>query len=176
MLHRLVHETSSNWFAAQLRPNGLSIAERNLSRQGFSHFTPKRLETRRQSNRVVTTPRPLFPGYIFVQFDPLAPQWRALNATRGLTRVIVNDPRHPTPLPDDFMAALMERSDESGLLKPPPELKPGDRVRVVAGPMADLVSRIERMDDNARIQLLMHFMGQESRLSVSMDMVEKVDD
>ncbi|QFS84796.1 transcription termination/antitermination protein NusG [Roseivivax sp. THAF197b] len=167
---------ADNWFAAQLKPNGLTIAERNLKRQGFRHFTPKRLETLRRAEKVVTTPRPLFPGYIFVRFDPANPDWRALNATRGLTRIIVDDPRKPQSLPEDFMAALIDRCDEQGLLKAAPALNLGDTVRVVSGPMVDLVSRIEGFDTDGRIKLLMDLMGRETRVSVARRYLEKLSD
>ncbi|MBT8460794.1 MAG: hypothetical protein KJN60_14080 [Boseongicola sp.] len=73
-----------NWFVAQLKPNGLSMAQRNLERQAFAHFSPQRLETVRRSNGAKTAPRPLLPGYPFVQFDPKQAGWTAINATRGI--------------------------------------------------------------------------------------------
>ena len=174
MYHRPLTTGATHWFAAQLKPNGLRSAEQNLARQGFAHFTPRRLETRRVSDRMRTTARPLFPGYIFVQCDPEAPHWRALNATRGLTRVIVGDPRRPRPLPDDFIAAMMMRCDAEGILRDMPALRPGDLVRVVSGPMADLVSRIEKLQADDRVELLMALMGRETRVSVAAQFVEKL--
>ncbi len=167
-------DRATHWFAAQLKPNGLSIAERNLARQGFAHFTPKRLETRRRANKSITAPRPLFPGYIFVRFDPAEPNWRALNGTRGLSRLIMNDPRHPKALPEDFMAALLDRCDEDGLLKPPPRFDVGDTVRVVAGPMVHVVSRIESFAPDDCVRLLMDLMGRETKVVVARRYLEKI--
>ncbi|MHA6326434.1 transcription termination/antitermination protein NusG [Roseivivax sp. CAU 1753] len=167
---------AGNWFAAQLKPNGLGIAERNLTRQGFAHFMPKRLENVRRGDKMLNQARPLFPGYIFVRFDPASSQWRALNATRGLTRIIVNDPRNPRPLPEDFIAGMRARCDSDGLMTTAPAFQEGDRVRVVSGPMAELVSRIEQLESEDRVQLLTAFMGQETRVSVATHFLEKLAD
>jgi transcriptional antiterminator RfaH len=86
---------TENWFVAQLKPNGLTLACRNLDRQGFAAFVPKRVETVAGKSRH----RPLFPGYLFVQFDPARHGRQAVNSTRGITRLLLNDPRAPSPLP-----------------------------------------------------------------------------
>lgn len=59
----------ANWFAAQLKPNGLKRAEENLTRQGFETFCPKRLEGRLQGGQYRPRERPLFPGYLFVSLN-----------------------------------------------------------------------------------------------------------
>ncbi|MCE0505073.1 MULTISPECIES: transcription termination/antitermination protein NusG [unclassified Roseivivax] len=164
-----------NWFAAQLKPNGLTLAERNLARQGFAHFAPRRMETTRRAGKLTSRPRPLFPGYVFVQFDPAGADWRKLNATRGLTRVVLDDPRHPRPLPQDFMAGLLARCDRDEVLETVPAFAEGDLVRVINGPMAMLVSRIEALGDDDRIRLLMEFMGQKTRVTVPAVYLEKIE-
>ncbi|SFQ60184.1 transcriptional antiterminator RfaH [Roseivivax halotolerans] len=166
---------AANWFAAQLKPNAAAIAERNLDRQGFAAFLPRRLEARRIRGKIVDRAQPLFPGYIFIQTAPERTDWRVLNATRGLTRVILSDPRKPRPLPGEFMAALMARCDDSATLTAPPSLEIGDTVRVIGGPMAELVSKIERIGEADRIELLMELMGQTARVSVSSRYLEKIE-
>ncbi|WP_323811290.1 transcription termination/antitermination NusG family protein [Yoonia sp. 67-2] len=69
-----------NWFLAQCKPNSHAVAERNLTRQGFTTFLPIREETMRVRNRFVTKLRPLFPGYLFVALDVGAGKWRAVNS------------------------------------------------------------------------------------------------
>lgn len=147
------------WFAAQLKPNGLHQAERSLTRQGFEIFCPWMIETQRRNGRLQDLRRPLFPGYLFVRLDPEAGLWQAVNATRGLTRLVQTDPRVPTPLPDGLIAGLRARCTEAGQLQTDPDLVPGDRVRVVAGPFMDLVARIETIGSDARIRVLFDLMN-----------------
>lgn len=159
--------SGENWFVAQLKPNALNLACRNLKRQNFRIFVPTRSERAVRPSRVVNRAKPLFPGYVFLQFDPEQPGWQAVNATRGVTRLILNDHRHPTPLPREFVAGLMARCDKDGLLTAPTEmLNEGDEIRVIAGPFADVVARIEKLDKDSRLQVLLDLMGQKVRTTL----------
>lgn len=168
--------SSENWFAAQLKPNALSIATRHLQRQGFNIFCPKRLETRRVSNKSVTRPCPLFPGYLFVQFDPRGQVWRKINSTRGVSRLILSNPVDPTPLPRQFIAGLGARCDEDGMLKKPDEIKAGDRIRIVSGPFAEFVTKVEHVTEDKRLQVLLSLMGQSTRVFLPDTAVAKAVD
>ena len=165
---------AENWFVAQLKPQGLRLAVQNLDRQGFQHFCPKRLETTIKRGKPVADEKPLFPGYIFVQFDPAQGGWTSINGTRGITRLIIADLRRPNPLPAEFMSGLMARCDTVGVVTAPPDLEIGDTIRVLSGPFAEAVARIEQFTDNERLQILMDLMGQKTRVSVSMKRVEKL--
>ncbi len=58
------------WFIAQLKPNGGALAQRNLARQGITTFLPQQEITHRTNDKMVTRREAVFPGYIFVGFDP----------------------------------------------------------------------------------------------------------
>lgn len=166
--------TTARWFAAQLKPNGLAEAERNLGRQGVENFCPAQIETRRRRGRLHDVRRPLFPGYIFVRFAPDAGLWRQLNSTRGLTRLVQTDPRRPTPLPDALIEGLRARCDSDGLLGADRDLAPGDRIRVISGPFADLVGRIERLHPDDRIRVMLEFLTTEVRTEMPASAAEKL--
>src|SRR3954471_8443199 len=76
------------WYLAQVRPNSFQIAERNLARQSFPVFCPTQEETRRRAGRFVLVTQPLFPGYLFVSFNPASAAWRAINSTYGVSRLV----------------------------------------------------------------------------------------
>ena len=76
------------WYAAQVRPNCLHMAVRGLTRQGFEFFLPKIVSDKKTTGGVAVPWAPLFPGYIFVRFDPARPAWRAINGTRGVTKLV----------------------------------------------------------------------------------------
>lgn len=158
------------WFAVQIKPNGLALAQRNLARQGFAVFAPMR-----RGSGKPRTPRlkPLFPGYVFTQFEPRSSDWYRINSTRGVLRLIVGPERPPRALPDAFIAALRARCEEDGTVVAGPDLSRGDTVEVVAGPFADLVSTVEALDADGRLQLLVELMGRMVRVSVPRAQVEK---
>jgi transcriptional antiterminator RfaH len=154
-----------NWFAAQLKPNALRIALRNLDRQGFVGFAPRMVTVRRTAGQVVRRAEPVFPGYVFVQFDPAGRNWRSVNGTQGITRLVAGDPRAPRPLPRTFMAALLDRCDGAGVLSADPSFAPGDRVEMTDGPFAALMGRIVAMDRDGRVRVMMDLLGGATQVS-----------
>lgn len=166
--------TPLNWFVAQLKPNGLKDAQTHLARQGFGVFVPARMETQRSGKKLRSIRKPLFPGYAFVQFDPVDPRWAAINNTRGVSRMLIQDRRAPAPLSDEVMRGLMARCDAEGLLVPIESLKPGDEVRIVAGPFANIIAKIETLAEEDRITLLLDLVGQTALVKTSRRNVEPV--
>lgn len=156
------------WYLAQLKPNCLAIATRNLDRQGFRAFTPLTLETRRSGSRFTTQPRPLFPGYVFVSLDTTSGCWRAINSTFGVTKLVAFGGR-PAAVPHGLVEQIALRCDAGGLLLPPQELAPGDRVLVTTGPFSGVLADVERTDADRRVWILLDLMGQQSRVQVDRD-------
>jgi transcriptional antiterminator RfaH len=146
------------WYVAQLRPNGLARAISNLTRQGFATFAPYRQIRQQVRGRWISAQAPLFPGYLFVSFD-IAPGWQAINSTFGVARLLIQDVRRPAPLPDGLIAGLRARCDGAGALQPPAHLAVGDEVRILSGPFAEFVTRIEEIESADRVRVLLQMLG-----------------
>jgi transcriptional antiterminator RfaH len=153
------------WYLVQVRPNSTARAARNLLRQGFSVFSPKIERTAKRCNSFYTQTRPLFSGYIFVQThqNPLA--WRSINGTFGVSRLVRFGDSFPKPVPEQFMAAIIARCDGDGVIKPTIGLKTGDTVKVLSGPFADFVLKVEKLDDQERVWAMIDFLGEQTRVS-----------
>lgn len=166
-------DNGTTWFLAQLKPNSHRIAERNLTRQGFPAFLPMEEETKRARGKFVTQMRPLFPGYIFVALDILRGDWRAVNSTYGITR-LVSFGKEPSVVPLDLVSQLMLRCDATGKLLPPKLLKPGDQVTLTKGPFANFVAEVESIAPDRRVWILMDIMGGQTRVAVGADQLRAV--
>ncbi|SOC21262.1 transcription termination/antitermination protein NusG [Rhodobacter maris] len=155
------------WFLAQLKPNSAAIAERNLHRQGFRTFLPLEPETRKRGGKFVDVTRPLFPGYLFVAFDPARGHWRSINSTQGVAR-LVSFGNAPAPVPSELVSGLIRRCDDDGKLLPTDarSLVPGDRVRLQTGPFADFVAEVESLASDQRIWVLIDLMGNRTRMQL----------
>ena len=138
-------ECEMSWFLAQLKPNGAQIAKRNLERQGFETFLPLEETTQQRSGRFVTARRPLFPGYIFVAFSAVEGCWRAINSTKGITR-LVSFGRAPAPVPSGLVGGLQSRCDSMGKLVAASALATGGAVTFTKGPFTDFVGEVEKID------------------------------
>lgn len=161
------------WYLAQLRPNQLARARRNLERQGYRCFVPLRPATQRSGRQLRTRLAPLFPGYLFLALGP-AQAWRPVNGTFGVVRLVMRDAITPQPVPPAVMAQLFAHSDAEGVLAPPADLAPGDAVRVHAGPMAGFVARVAWLDGPGRVGVLLDMMGQAVRATLPIAHAERL--
>lgn len=152
------------WHLAQLRPNGLAMALRNLERQSVTYFAPTETRTERRGQKFVTREAPAFPGYVFVQPSPAAGGIRAINATRGITKLVSLGPE-PAIVPPDLMNALRARFAPRVEL-PPPVFSSGDKVKILEGPLADFMARVEATAPQDRVYLLIDLMGRATRVAV----------
>lgn len=157
-----------SWFLAQVKPNSAQIAQRNLCLQRFKTFLPLEEETRQRYGKLVTTPRPLFPGYIFVALDMGQGLWRQVNSTYGVARIVSNG-KAPAIVPKDLVTELMKRCDKAGLLLPPKQLVAGEQVTVTKGPFANFVAEVEKIASDQRVWVLMEMMGSKTRVAVAPD-------
>lgn len=155
------------WFVVRTHPKGEFKALGHILRQGFDAYLPRYLKRRRHARRSDTVQTPLFPGYLFVEMDPDQARWRALNSTVGVSELICANGR-PAPLPEEIIADIRQREDEEGyvVLGRQTSLRPGDRVRISDGAMADRTGIFECITDRDRVFLLLDLLGRQVRVKV----------
>jgi len=161
------------WFILQFKPNSHRLAEHNLNRQGFESFLPVHEVTKYKYNRYVSDLRPLFPGYMFVAFNPESGPWRQINCTIGVSK-LVNFGGQLRPVPPELISGLMLRCNPDGKLLPPNQLKKGDSVQLLTGPFANYIAKVETIDAEQRAWVLMELMGRVTRISVDPNQVQTV--
>lgn len=165
--------TNQTWWLAQVRPNSLKIAERNLVRQGFRVFCPLEMSTRRRGDRFISTTAALFPGYVFVGSDAGAAPARVINSTYGVSRLVSSSDQTPACVPSAIVAGLMARCDENGLIKAADSLAPGDEVRIVSGPFAGFVGSVETLAPQQRVWVLLDLLGGETRVALKGSVIQR---
>lgn len=109
---------------------------------------------------------------MFVAFDLAHAPWHKINATSGVSR-LVSFGTTPQPLPDDLVAGLMARCDETGKLLPAKQLTAGEKVELLTGPFAEFVGTIETIDADRRVWVLLDFMGQKTRTQLPTTQVQR---
>ena len=166
-------DKKEKWFLLQFKPNSHRLAERNLHRQGFESFLPMHEITKYKYNRYVSDLRPLFPGYMFVAFDPVSGPWRQINCTIGVSK-LVSFGDQPSPVPVDLISGLILRCAADGKLLPTKRLNKGDTVQLLTGPFADYIAKVETIDAEQRVWVLMELMGRTTRISVEPNKLQTV--
>lgn len=151
----------SAWCAVNTLPHQERRAEINLRRQGLSVFLPRLWKIRRHARKVDRILEPLFPGYLFVQLDPVVSPWRMINGTYGVRALVMQGDR-PAYLPRGFVERLSEEADADGALSAPQvDIKPGDRVQVLHGAFRDCIATVVCLARRERVELLMNMLGGE---------------
>ena len=162
-----------NWYLVQLKPNGHKLAKANLERQGFNTFLPLQNVTKRIAQKFMDRTVPLFAGYMFVELDAAQNSWRKVNSTLGVAR-IVSLGGTPTPVPYSIMNQLISRCDRDGILRPSQGVVVGQDVQVLRGPFSNFVAKVEEIESDRRVWVLIDMLGQSSRIFVSADAVAHV--
>jgi transcription elongation factor/antiterminator RfaH len=158
------------WFAVFTLPNKEAQARLGLARQGFEVFIPQRFRTVRHARRTTTVLRPLFPRYLFVRLDPKSARWRSINGTRGVAS-IVSFGDQPTPVPINLVEAIASNCDAHGVVQMAEDFRLGQSVCFEAGPFANLVGVVDRLDGQDAVGVLLEIMGRRVVVRVPRDLV-----
>lgn len=155
----------ARWYLVHTQPRREFIAQDHLARQGYEVFLPSAWKTVRHARKLSTVKAAYFPGYLFVRFDTGTVRWRPIDGTRGVLR-LVKAGNEPLAAPEGLVEALIDATDQDGIVRFEAQLKAGDGVRITSGPFADHFARVERLKGEERVQVLLALMHGTVRLDV----------
>lgn len=163
------------WYVIKTQPKQETRAECNLRVLGINTFLPRVNE--RQINPFSGLPayviRPLFPRYLFAQFE-INSMLRRVYFTRGVHSVI-SFGNGPTSVDDEIIRLIQLRVDENGLVKLNDDLNEGDRVTINAGPLRDLVGVFQYdIKGTDRVAILLSAISFQGRVVIEKDLVQKI--
>jgi transcriptional antiterminator RfaH len=146
------------WYLVRTLAGREVSAERQLNNQGFVTFLPKQVKTVRHARKLSSVVAGYFPSYLFVDLDLDRDRWRSVNGTFCVS-YIVSFGERPAPVPRGIVEALMEASDDRGVLDCGSTFRVGQRVRLIAGPFADQLATIDQLDEAGRVRVLLDMVG-----------------
>jgi len=154
----LPHQDRSRWYAVHTQPNRELRAKNQLENQAYEVFLPRRLKTIRHARKLTNVSAPFFPRYLFIRLDLTRQGWRSVNGTFGVSSLVMQGDM-PHPAPRGVVEAMVASVDASGLLCLEENLKVGSQVRLAAGPFAEKLGILDRLDDSGRVRVLLEIMG-----------------
>lgn len=154
-----------NWLVVQIKPHSYDLAIRNLERQGFETYLPKMKTTIKKEKKFINKYVPVFPGYIFVGVDPLNSKWAKINSTYGVIKVLFFNQK-ASHISNNIILALKNRYETKINQKSNENLKVGDAIKFNSGPFVDLIARVEALDKQDRIFLILEAMGGNRKLKL----------
>ncbi|MBI1867914.1 MAG: transcription antiterminator NusG [Methylocystis sp.] len=154
----LVVTETARWYVVRSLPRDETRAESQLLAQGFRIFLPRVNKTVRHARKMRTVIVPVFPTYMFAVLDLQKDRWRSVNGTFGVASLIMAGER-PEPVPHGVVEQLLDYTDEAGIARFERNLREGQAIRVTMGPFARVLGRLERLDANGRVRVLLDIMG-----------------
>lgn len=161
------------WYVVRTHTHGEAKASANLMRQGYEVYLPLCRRWVKHARRREVAQRPLFPGYLFVRFDIGRDRWRSIISTIGVAGLICYADL-PARIAEDVVEAIRaaEGNRFFDYTHAVTKLKPGDKVRVVTGPFANLIGKLQSTASNDRIRVLLAILGRHTPTELALSEVE----
>lgn len=184
MLAKAETDVDLRHFVLLTEPGAEFKAQRHLQANGFEPYVPSERVTKFRSvrsyfgvtRREYDVQRPIFRGYLLLPLN-LAWSFGPLYTTPGLRdRPFLMICGKPAILQDVDVERL--KGAEAALKDAPIQGLPykiGDQVRLLEGPFAGFAAEIVRLDDQARIELLMDMLGARVKIHTSARHIEAID-
>lgn len=155
------------WYALHTNSRAEKKVEERLKASLFEAFCPKIITPSRRRDRKVMLSLPLFPGYVFVKSDLSAIHHLSILKVSGAV-TLVGGSQGPVPIPETNIASLKIMENQPGLLTGT-RFKPGDRVCVVAGPLAGVRGYFTRYGGCGRVVVEIEALGRFAAVEVDTD-------
>jgi transcriptional antiterminator RfaH len=166
---------SLRWYALRVKPHKEQLVCGQLAAKAAEFYYPA-IRVKPVNPRSATI-RPFFPGYLFVRADLLASGTDAFHWLPGV-HGLVSFGDMPAIVADAFIVALKKRLkavEEAGGWTAY-SLQPGDRVRIVAGPLAGYEAIFDaHLSSEQRVRVLLAFLSSQPKpVELDVGSVQKV--
>jgi len=162
----------NSWYVINTKPKKEEVAKNYLSAKGIEIFNP-RLETV-SAKKIKQILKPLFPGYIFGNFD-LDKDYNLIRWGVGVKN-IVGFGGQPEPLCNECIEIIKNRSNEHGIISRITHLKPNDKIRIASGPLKDFQGIFKDwISVNQRVKVLLDIIGFQPTVELHHSLLEKID-
>lgn len=161
------------WYLLYCKRGQLERAQVHLERQAVNCLTPMISLEKMVRGKRTTVSEPLFPNYLFVEFDPEVIHTTTINATRGVSH-FVRFGTQPATVPDGVIHQLALHQPD-GVIDPETPY-PGDKVTITEGAFEGLQAIFTEPDGEMRSMLLLNMMNKQIPQSVKNTNFRKAED
>lgn len=163
----MVESQIDPWLVLRTRSHQENTVELGLRQKRIHSYLPRHPVPRRRAGPRTFMETPLFPGYIFVQ--PREDQFENIRYIRGSCGLILAGTK-PAAMPEKDLEAVRILVDSAAQLAVNPQLMPGQRVEVVAGPFMGIQGELIRIKNENRLVINAPLLS--SSVSVEVDAAE----
>lgn len=143
----------------------------------FNIVIPEHVETEIKDGKKINKTTNMFPGYVLVEMIMTDEAWYIVRNTSGVTGFIGSSGggAKPFPLQKHEIDPILKRM---GIQTSHVEINfaVGDEVKVVSGPFAGKEGRVESIDEEKEVAVvLVEFLGNETPMEVELVQLEKIE-
>lgn len=162
---------NQKWFALQVRTRWESSTAVLLSGKGYQTLLPTYQTKKRWNGKFKQISAPLFPGYVFCQFDAL--NRLPILVTPGVMAVVGRG-RVPFPVNDSEIAAIQTIVSSGFHAEPWPYLEVGQKIRIESDSLNGLEGILINFKGNNRIVVSVSLLRRSVALEIDRDCVRPV--
>src|SRR5688572_27123664 len=160
------------WYALKVRPRFERSVVTHLRSRGYDPFLPTCVAKRQWSDRVKSLELPLFPGYLFCQFDLNS---RLPILTTPGVNFIVGVGKAPQPIERQEIEAIRTIIGSGLHYEPFPYLTVGQRVRVEQGALVGLVGLVIDVKNSSRLIISINLLMRSVFTEIDRSWVKPID-
>lgn len=156
----------SQWLCVRTVVGREDYAQQGIEALGHECYLPKyeKIVSHARQRRVVQ--RAFFPGYLFVAAGHTLGGVAAINLARRVLAV-VGGSHGEMRVPEQLIGELRARENASGFIEiSANSFRPGQKVRIVAGPFAGVTAMFAESSDERRVTILIELLGKSHSVSV----------
>lgn len=157
-----ISNMEKHWYLIQTKPRQESIAEDNISNQGFEVYLPK--------FTLDNNTKPLFPGYIFAHLAQDI-NWAPIFSTKGVARFVKFGSEFAI-VPEHIINIIMKNEQQT--IEQAIELskfQKGDKLTVTSGPLSGFDVTFEKYTSDERIIVLFKMLQHSQSVTVEKSQV-----
>jgi transcriptional antiterminator NusG len=114
----------------------------------------------------------IFPGYILVKMIMSDESWYVVRNTPGVTSFVGSGSK-PVPLQESELKSILKQVKQEPQIRV--EFQIGESVRVVDGPFADFLGKVDEINaEKGKLKVLVNMFGRETPVELDLLQVEKV--
>ncbi|GAB2948911.1 transcription/translation regulatory transformer protein RfaH [Hafnia psychrotolerans] len=160
-----------SWYLLYCKRGQLLRAKEHLERQQVNCLTPMITLEKMMRGRRTPVSEPLFPNYLFIQFDPERIHTTTISATRGVSHFVRFGPHLATVQPDVIQQLMTQPMPE---VRDPQTPYNGDMVVITQGIFEGFEAIYTEPDGEARSLLLLNLINQRVKQSLDNTHFQKI--
>ena len=162
---------AGRWYALFVRSRHEKTVENSLRSKRYNVFSPSYRTKRKRVDRIAEIEVPLFPGYVFCQFDPN--KRLPILMTPGVVGVVGRGNR-PEPVDDTEIDSIRTVALAGRSVQPWPFLKLGQRIRMQSGPLTGVEGIFLRVQDKDHLVVSVTLLQRAVSVVIERDSVSPV--